>query len=175
MTPVFTTARGTLSLPRLRLAGQPSGRSALAALVAALVIGILGMHALASNGTHATTTASAAMTGMTGMTSLEEAPITAGDRHDGHAYAAATHPSVAASETTVDLGSGSGHDMTSMVMLCVVMLAAAAMTLLVLLVAGILRPLLPAAFRPAAVPAKAMQWVRSTGPPDEWQFPVIRC
>ena len=65
--------------------------------------------------------------------------------------------------------------MAGMVMLCVVMLAAAALTLLVVLAARLFRPLLPAAFMPAAVRERALQWVRGTGPPYEWQFSVIRC
>jgi hypothetical protein len=65
--------------------------------------------------------------------------------------------------------------MASMVMLCVVMLAAAALTLLLVLAAGVIRPLLPAAFEPAVVSERAVQWVRGTGPPHEWQFSVIRC
>jgi hypothetical protein len=65
--------------------------------------------------------------------------------------------------------------MAGMVMLCVVMLAAAALTLLVVLAAALFRPLLPAAFMPAAVRERTFQWVRGAGPPHEWQFSVIRC
>ena len=71
--------------------------------------------------------------------------------------------------------SGSGHDMSSMVMLCVVMLAAAALTLLALLAAGFVRPLLPAAFKPAPVRERVLQWMRDTGPPAVWAFSVVRC
>ena len=77
--------------------------------------------------------------------------------------------------TGSDPGSGSGHDMGTMAMLCVVMLAAAALTLLVLLAVRVVRPLLPSAFHPAAAPARALQWVRGTGPPHVWAFSVIRC
>ena len=48
-------------------------------------------------------------------------------------------------------------------MLCVGMLAAAGLTLLAVLAAGFFRPLLPVAFMPAAVRARALQWVRGTG------------
>ena len=60
-------------------------------------------------------------------------------------------------------------------MLCVVMLAGAALTLLVLLVVSVRRPLLPASFAPAVVPARVLEWVRGTGPPPVWRFSVIRC
>ena len=65
--------------------------------------------------------------------------------------------------------------MANMVMLCVVMLAAAALTLLVLLSVRFARQVLPAAFQPAALRADALAWVRGTGPPYAWQFSVIRC
>jgi hypothetical protein len=55
------------------------------------------------------------------------------------------------------------------------MLAAAALTLLVLLAVGFVRRVLPTTFQPAAVRAQALQWVRGTGPPYVWQFSVIRC
>lgn len=153
---------------RARAAVPTSGaRTAVAALVAALVVGILGMHALASHGTAAAPTASSSMTGMS---SAHEAALASGDSHDGHADA---QPSMAASGTGAE--SGSGHDMANMVMLCVVMLAAAALTLLVLLAVRFVRTVLPAGFQPAAVRAHALQWVRGTGPPYVWQFSVIRC
>ena len=60
-------------------------------------------------------------------------------------------------------------------MLCVVMLAAAALTLLALLATGFFRRLQPEAFMPAAVRERALQWVHDNGPPHEWQFSVIRC
>lgn len=163
------TRRGPL---RELAAGRGSGRTALAALVAALVVGILGMHALASHGTSAAT-ASVSSTRMT-TTTDHDAAMAAGGSQEGHAHAAATPlTGQAAVETSAD--SGSGHDMAGMVMLCVAMLAAAAMTLLVLLSAGVFRALLPATFQPAVVVERALGWVRGTGPPHEWQFSVIRC
>ena len=57
--------------------------------------------------------------------------------------------------------------MASMVILCVVMLAAAALTLLTLLATGFLRRLQPKAFKPAAFRERALRWVRGTGPPHE--------
>ncbi|CUR59848.1 hypothetical protein NOCA1190126 [metagenome] len=102
--------------------------------------------------------------------------MAAGTSHEGHAHPeGAPHASAGAAGTSAGPGSDSRHDMASMVMLCAVMLATAALTLLVVLAAGIVRPLLPAAFQPAAVRERALQWVRGTGPPPEWQFSVIRC
>lgn len=170
MKPLPTTADNTRRRPLRELAaGRGSGRTALAALVAALVVGILGMHALASHGTSGATT-SVSMTATTG----HNPAMAAGVSHEGHAHAAAT-PLTAQASVETGADSGSGHDMAGMVMLCGVMLAAAAMTLLVLLAAGVFRPLLPAAFQPAVVVERALRWVRGTGPPHEWQFSVIRC
>lgn len=105
--------------------------------------------------------------------------MASGDSHDGHAHSTATQSPIAAPGSSVedgaDPGSGSGHGMASMVMLCVVMLAAAALTLLALLATGFLRRLQPEAFMPVAVRERALQWVHDTGPPHEWQFSVIRC
>lgn len=191
MNPVPKIARRTRRSLRVRAAaavvhgGQAGRRTALAALVAALVLGILGMHALASHGTPATTDASPGMTSMTGVMAGGMA-----DRAIDSSWARAGKADTAGMQTaqaSAQLGShaaghgsaqGSGHgsgDAMSMLMLCAVMLAAAALTLLVLLVVRVLRPVLPAAFHPAAVHAQARQWVRGTGPPYEWQFSVIRC
>ncbi|GAA1130599.1 hypothetical protein GCM10009606_08270 [Nocardioides aquiterrae] len=103
--------------------------------------------------------------------------MASGDSHAGHAHPARSSMAATGSSVGVgaDPGSGSGHGMASMVMLCVVMLAAAALTLLALLATGFLRRLHPEAFMPAAVRERALQWVRSTGPPHQWQFSVIRC
>lgn len=168
----FTGPRPRGSL-RARAAVPSSGaRTAVAALVSALVVGILGMHALASDGTAATPAASSSMTGMS---SAHEAAMASGDSHDEHAHAANAQPPLAAAGTGADSNPGSGHDMANMVMLCVVMLAAAALTLLVLLAVRFVRTVLPAAFQPAAMRAHALAWVRGTGPPYVWQFSVIRC
>jgi hypothetical protein len=143
-----------------------SNRLALAALVGLLVAGILGMHALATHGTPAAATAGS---GSVAVPVAEHVAELHGEAHRDHA---GTNAAVAGSPRP---GPGSGHDMGSMVMLCVAMLAAAAVTLLVLLVGGSRGPLLPAAFAPAPVPARAPRWVHSTGPPHEWAFSVVRC
>ena len=175
MKSVRSTAAGPCRLLRVPTAARPGGRTALAAFVAALVVGILGMHALAIHGTTpATASADASSVAMTGGMPAPE-PTASGDPHHGQAHAVTSGASTSAADDEADTGSGSGHDMGTMAMLCVVMLAAAALTLLVLLAVRIARPLLPAAFHPAAAPARALQWVRGTGPPHVWAFSVIRC
>ena len=154
-------------------AARPSGRTALAAFVAALVVGILGMHALAARGTTPNPAAASSMAMTGGMPAHET--TTSGDSPHGQAHAVTSGASTSAADNEADTGSGSGHDMGTMAMLCVVMLAAAALTLLVLLAVRIVRPLLPAAFHHAAAPARALQWGRGTGPPHVWAFSVIRC
>uniref|UniRef100_UPI003137DF1A hypothetical protein n=1 Tax=Nocardioides psychrotolerans TaxID=1005945 RepID=UPI003137DF1A len=154
-------------------AARPSARTALAAFVAALVIGILGMHALATHGTTPATASASSVTVTGGMPAHET--TASGDSHHGQAHAVTSAVSTSAADNEADTGSGSGHDMGAMATLCVVMLAAAALTLVVLLAVRIVRPLLPAAFHPAAAPARALPWVRGTGPPHVWAFSVIRC
>ena len=126
------------------------------------------MHALASHGTSATSDASHGTTSMVGMAAA--ATYQADDSSPAHAG----HADDLGMQTSQIFADGSGHGM-NILMLCVVMLTAAALTLLVLLVVGVLRPLLPVAFAPAASRARTLPWVRGTGPPHEWQFSVIRC
>ena len=171
MTSVPASARGTRSLLRVPAALSLRGRATLGALVVALVVGILGMHALASHGTPAAAATSATSASVSDVPSAHVAAMSTGASHEGH-HAAHLRPS---DRVVAGADSGPSHHQSSMVMLCVVMLAAAALTLLVLLVVNLIRPLLPDAFRPAAVRARARQWVRGTGPPHEWQFSVIRC
>ena len=179
MRPATSTA-GTRRRLRVPAPGR-RGRTVLVALVAALVVGILGMHALASHSAPSPAGAADAAVpsrsmSVAGAASGHDAAMAAGTSHVGHAHPeAAPHASAGAAGTSADPGSDSRHDMASMVMLCAVMLATAALTLLVVLAAGIVRPLLPAAFQPAAVRERALEWVRGTGPPPEWQFSVIRC
>lgn len=180
MTSAPPTAVRTRRFLRVPAAARPSGRTALAGLVVALVVGILGMHALASHGTPAAPAAASSamsMPGMTGMTAVHDAAMPSGDLHAArpHHASAAQLSDHSSAGSSPGAGSGSGHGMAGMVMLCVVMLAAAGLTLLAVLAAGLFRPLLPVAFMPAAVRARALQWVRGTGPPHEWQFSVIRC
>jgi hypothetical protein len=154
-------------------AGRGTRHVWLAALVAALVVGILGMHALASHGAPAAPAAASSAMSMPGVADVREAAMTSGDSHGARPHdASAAQPSGHASS---DSGSGSGHGMAGMVLLCVVMLAAAGLTLLAVFAAGHLRRLLPTAFMPAAARERALQWSRGTGPPHEWQFSVIRC
>lgn len=165
-----TTAAGTRRPLRVPAAARVSGPAALAAIIVALVVGILGMHALTS---HGTTVAPGAATGTTAPGHASE--MMARTSHDAHAHAAEHATGTTAVPTGADRGSGPGHDMADMAMLCAVMLAGAALTLLVLLAVGVRRPLLPASFAPAAVRARVLTWVCGTGPPPVWQFSVIRC
>jgi len=144
--------------------GQVSYRPALAALVAALILGILGMHVLASLDTLVASDWSSGTSSM--VSTADGVADEPGDSPLAHASKA--------DDVGMQTGHGSGDGM-SILMLCAVMLTAAALTLLGLLVVGSFRPLLPAAFHPAAVRARALWWVRGTGPPHEGQFSVIRC
>lgn len=167
MKPVLSTSVSARRLLRVPTAARLGARGALVLLVGALVVGILGMHALATHGTPAASATTAVVA-----SSHATAGETAGHRMtmgDHHLSAQAAHPAASAD------GAGSGHDMGSMVMLCVVMLAAAALTLLALLAVRPVGPLLPAALQPAAAYAVARRWVRGTGPPYVWAFSVIRC
>lgn len=182
MSPLPATSRRTRNSLWVRMAARLTGSSAVAVLVAALVVGILGMHALASHDASSTPMAptpssTMRMTGTATMTSAHEAAMASGDSLNGRAHFAQSSMAATGSSVEVgaDPGSGSGHGMAMMVMLCVVMLAAAALTLLALLAIGVLRRLHPEAFMPAAVRKRALQWVRGTGPPHQWQFSVIRC
>lgn len=171
MTSAPHAAARTRRFLRVRAAARSSGRTAPAVLVAGLVVGILGMHALASRGTPAVPTATSS--GITGSASAHAAETASGQSRIGHAHATrAKKPDATAGTNSL---SGSRHDMTSMVMLCVVVLSAAALTLLALLAGRLIRPLLPAAFMSAVVRQRSLQWVRGAGPPCEWQFSVIRC
>ena len=167
-----STAVSTRSNPRV----LPSARTALAAFVGALVVGILGMHALATHGTTPTPAVAAASSmALTGTTHARDATMNAGGPSAGHDHSTASDAGSDVLNSAAHTGTGSGHDMRTMVMLCVVMLAAAALTLLVLLAVRIVRPLLPAAFHPAVALPRAAEWVRGTGPPHVWAFSVIRC
>jgi hypothetical protein len=175
MKPVPSTTSTRMPLRALAV-GPAHGRTALAALVGALVVGILGMHALASHGNPAAHAASSSTLSSAGMPADHDAAMAAAESHAGHAHAAAAAgASAQGASTDMDAGASSGHGMNTMVMLCVVMLAAAALTLLVRLAGGPFRPLLPAAFKPAAVRERVLRWVRGTGPPPVWAFSVIRC
>ena len=174
MTTVSTTI-GTRRPLRAPTAARAASRVGLAVLIAALVVGILGMHALASHGTPAAPAAASNATSLTGTTPHQHSAMPSVGSHEVHVPAARLHSTNAVTGGAGDPGSGSGHDMASMVMQCIVMLAAAALTLLALLPVGFLRPLRLAAFLPADVLERTFQWVRGTGPPSVWQFSVIRC
>jgi hypothetical protein len=137
----------------------------LAAAVVSIVLGIVGMHALnthdvMNNTDHATMTSS-----MTGAhADMSAGPVT-------------TDPAgVTATVSTTVPDGGNGHNMGSIVMLCLAMLAATAGALL-LLTLGLRRMPRVWAHLPTA-PTTVTRWVTArlgTGPPPVWKFSVIRC
>lgn len=166
--PATAASRSTLRVPT---AARTAGGTVVAALVAALVLGILGMHALATHGGPAPVAAAVPGADMVGVTSHDAATAPVA-HHDAHDHATADASPAATGHGTP---AGSGDHRGGMVMLCVVMLAATGLTFLVLLAVRVLRPLVPAAFRPAPTPQPSVRGVRGAGPPPVWQFSVIRC
>jgi uncharacterized protein DUF6153 len=133
----------------------------LAAGVVAIVLGIVGMHALNTHGVMSDTDHASMTDPMTGTMSASHAD-TAGVR---------------TTEVAAAPDGGNGHDMGDMVMLCVSMLAAAAVTLLLLLALTRRIPRSWTRQRPAP-PVRLTRWVAArlgTGPPPVWEFSVIRC
>ena len=143
----------------------------LAAAVASIVLGIIGMHALSTHGVMGTST-----TDHSTMTSPMTSPMTEahGDTHGVPVTSPATGEHAAMSSTAPE--DGGGHNMSSMVMLCLAMLAATAGALLVLIL-GLRRRPRTWAYR-LVTAAAVTRWVTArlgTGPPYVWQFSVIRC
>ncbi|KRE94327.1 hypothetical protein ASG76_13205 [Nocardioides sp. Soil774] len=134
----------------------------LSSVVASIVLGIIGMHALSTHGVMGSTDHSAMTSPMTG----------AHDEMSG----LLTSPASEANAGIVSIApdSGDGHDMGTMVMLCLAMLAAAAALLLVLV--GLRRRPRVWAHR-HAITTTVTRWAtrHGTGPPYVWNFSVIRC
>lgn len=139
---------------------QPTG-FALMGLVAVLVAGILGMHALGGHGTPAAATAVVARTGP--------------DPHAAHEHGAAASVPAISAGSTHEGADRSGHGLGGMVVLCAVMLAAAALGLPALLVVRLVRRVRLVRLARLAARIQPVRWVRGTGPPPAWQFSVIRC
>jgi hypothetical protein len=164
--PPAARARRARTPVRAWLAAVVPVGTALAGLVAALVIGIVGMHALGSHGAPATVAALATHAG----------PDQQAAHEHGAAVVVALTPSTAshgdgAGDTSAN---GSGHGL-GVVMLCAVMLGAAALRLLALLATGHLRRVRLKVFAPLAATVRPRHLVRGHGPPPVWQFSVIRC
>ena len=142
-----------MSSPRARprLRGEVRTRLLVAA-VAAIVLGILGMHGLAGHDTGSHLDA--------------PAQVAHGAAVAGHATTGLADP---------DHGAPAG--MGSMAMTCGVMLAAAAITVLLLLLRRSVRPRLWAVLALADEVWRPVPGVRlrNTGPPNAWRFSVIRC
>jgi hypothetical protein len=165
----------SVTTPRVRL--LPGGRVRpwlLAPVVVAIVLGILGMHGTSTHGAdlHGSLTSAASVPPATVvMAGHEPAAVDGTVTHAaGHVApaGAAGHPAGHAEGT-----SGVG----GMVMMCVAMLAGAAVALLTLLVRrgrlpAVWAVLLPAGRSRVAVPAVLRL---GTGPPAVWRFSVIRC
>lgn len=129
----------------------------LAAAVVSVVLGILGMHALNTHGVMGTTDHAAMSMPATSIT--DQAPSPA-----------------AAVTTVVTAPVALGHDMGSMLMLCVSILVAAGIGLLALLLHRVPRSswlLIRLRFITTVrslIPART-----GSGPPAVWAFSVIRC
>ena len=136
---------------RPRLRGEVRTRLLVVA-VAAIVLGILGMHGLAGHDTGSHLDASAQMV---------------------HGAAATDQ----VESGTGDPQGGAPAGMSGMTMTCGVMLAAAAITVLLLLVRRSPRPTLWAVLALADEVWRPDPGVRlrNTGPPNAWRFSVIRC
>lgn len=184
MNPVPATAARARTHVRTRAAALServrAERVVLAGLVAALVLGILGMHALTTHGAAPDATAAAHQTAMvTGASHAthdhgamaSNGPNALMDDHTS----ATTTADTSADNSAAGSGHASGHGLGGMVMLCVVMLAAAALALLALLVTGYLRRVRLRVFEPLAVRVQNLTWIRGNGPPPVWEYSVIRC
>lgn len=142
----------------------------LALAVLVVVVGILGMHGL---GGHGVTTALKAPAGVTG--SLAAAAVHEVD------HASRTHAGPAGNSghrpSPTDHEPGHEHGASGMLMMCVALLAGAAVALAVTLVtrARTTRPW--AVLAPAPAPRLPRRFVLrvGTGPPSVWSFSVIRC
>lgn len=160
------------SVTSLRVGPLLGGRvrpGLLAPVVVAIVLGILGMHGIDAHGVnlHGSTTRAAAAPATAVM--ADHGPV-AVDSH--HALSAGTPSSDAPGHPAGHAGGTGG-----VVMLCVAMLAGAALALLTLLVRRGRLPKVWAILDPAgrartAVPAVVRV---GTGPPAVWRFSVIRC
>lgn len=150
---------------------QPTGRRpVLLAAVLAVLFGILGMHALNNHGAMAGPASAGAGHQMSSMSAMAGAATdtvaVAAGKQAGHLVA----PVAAAASNSTD----GDHGPVGMLMLCLAMLVAVAITIAVVLRSG--KPLGWLA-RPRW--SRTLQWPRtarrSTGPPPTWEFSVIRC
>lgn len=129
-------------------------RTLLLAVVVAIVLGVLGMHALSPHGSGAAVTD----TKVTGEAAMHT--------HGGHTGV----------EATVHQPGAPAHDMDNMVMLCVAMVASAAVSLLMLfLISRVPTSWVLARARLRAVFAHPTPAVFGAGPPPVWAFSVVRC
>lgn len=138
----------------------------LAAAVVSVVLGILGMHALNTHGVMSNTDHVAT-------SGAASSPLAGSYADMSVAPAIGNNAGVTTTVPTTVPGRGNVHNMGDMVMLCVVMLVAAAGWLLL----GLRRIPRVWAHLPVALDT-VTTWVtsrRGTGPPPAWEFSVIRC
>lgn len=151
-----------------RDAVQGNGRApVLLVAVLAVLFGILGMHALNSHGAMAGQTSGGAQHQMSSSSAPEQ----------GHTTAATVVVNLGqaidpASSDALSAPAGSGHGPTGMLMLCLAMLVAVALTVAAVWRSG--KPLWRR-LRPPHVVGRLRAAARGAGPPPSWEFSVIRC
>ena len=160
-----------------------TGASGVARLgaVLALVLGILGMHAFSHHSTThqaETSTLSVAAAAAAAAAVAGPALVHPDGTHSSHEPATTSAPAGAALDVDSEGGEAGEpwHSLGEMVMLCGVMLVAAATFLGLLAFAG--APRRAWVVRPRILPRLApARWRSATGagPPPVWQFSVVRC
>ena len=161
---VIAEALSRLGRPPARAGGDRAGWTALVAVV---VLGIIGMHAIGLHGSqHADPGALAASPAMPMM--------------GAHSAIVEAHGQVDAA--VMDLGKGApstspfdlGHSMAGMAMLCIAVLAGAALALMLIRShRGSSVPLRKRVMTSTRVARRTE--ARQKGPPPVWAFSVIRC
>lgn len=172
----------SVTTPRLQpLLGARVRPGPLAPVVVAIVLGILGMHGISAHGTdrHGSVTRAATATPAAAVVPDHRSGAAHGtDAHSvGNASGSDAAGSDAAGSDAAGRPAGHAEGTGGMVMMCVAMLAGAAVALLTLLVRRARLPEAWASLGPAgrlrvAVPAVLRV---GAGPPVVWRFSVIRC
>ena len=181
MAEVVTGAPYDRSVTTLRVQPPRGGRvrpGPMAPVVVAIVLGILGMHGISAHGANLPGS-------LPGAVAAAPAAAVMADHRPVAVHGTDAHPTGNASSGDVaghPAGHPAGHaedaeGMGGMLMMCVAMLAGAAVALLTLLVRRGRLPEVWAVLRPGgrlrvAVPAVLRV---GAGPPPVWRFSVIRC
>lgn len=151
--------RSVTSSPRIRHRRRVRP-GLLATMVVAIVLGVLGMHGIDGHGV-----------------SLQGPMAHAADADTSTAPAMAGHDTALGAAVTSNDVHPAGDGMGGTVMVCVAMLAGAAMVLLAVLVRRGRLPKVWAVLEPAGRVRRVVPVVlrSGTGPPAVWRFSVIRC